>query len=279
MTSHDFRADPPAVFYKYYPLKAWLPELLSGQKLRFSSRAFFNDPFDSRPAWRYDISDKGYAKQLNLVMIQQGLPARVRRERIDWLRRNAEWSPNFDGTNEALDAMGIFSLGTSWSNMLLWSHYADQHAGICIGFHSNLDVFRVALKVKYSNEYPIVRRPSDDSDAITTKTFLIKQQCWEYEEEWRVVKRALSTIEEAAERLRFRHLSAADADLLCLQRGFGDYAFDKSAIAEITVGLKVDASQVDALHNWIDTAGIQIPVYQIIRDVKSYELTRKLIRK
>lgn len=78
-------------------------------------------------------------------------------------------------------------------NILMWSHYAQFHEGICIEYDfSNID-YRSRLlltlsPVKYSNElfdmnkYP-KRSPIDRIQLAT----LSKYDCWKYENEWRLI--------------------------------------------------------------------------------------------
>mgnify|MGYP001813079996 FL=1 len=119
----------------------------------------------------------------------------------------------------ALDArFGVFSLATDPANILMWSHYSDDHAGICIEFdtESQPGAFPNLHPVRYSEESPVIEKrfanilmnlkdkdPSmdegflarlarDDVDAEWTDHeirvwFLTKSLLWAYEREWRSV--------------------------------------------------------------------------------------------
>lgn len=78
-------------------------------------------------------------------------------------------------------------------NILMWSHYAQFHAGICIEYDfSNINyTSRLLLTlspVKYSNELFDMNRYSKRKpiDKIQLAT-LSKYDCWKYENEWRLI--------------------------------------------------------------------------------------------
>jgi len=47
---------------------------------------------------------------------------------------------------ELNDIAGVMCFSSTWKNPVMWSHYADQHRGICLGFEVP-DVYR--KKIKY----------------------------------------------------------------------------------------------------------------------------------
>jgi hypothetical protein len=97
---------------------------------------------------------------------------------------------------------GIFCATRNKSNLLMWTHYADQHKGVALGFHPDIarDSFlRLLEPVSYSNIRPRFYRPLDplvrstpssDPDAMrafTRSLTHVKSTEWAYEEEVRVV--------------------------------------------------------------------------------------------
>lgn len=267
----------PTTLYKYYPFEPnWLPDLLSGKKLRFSARSSFNDPFDSRPAIYSDPRDPQFRQEAMALYKQNGIS---HKERERMYQQSVMRTINKDGTLKPLDTsfaelMGIFSMGSSWSNMLLWSHYGDLHSGVCIGFSTAVDFFQLANKVEYQTSYPSMHWSKDRGDEIA-KIFLIKQKCWEYEEEWRILKRTDSKENQAINAVRSKLAGLSSGPFLWEQNGPGFYSFDTNAIVEITAGLKhpdpkwlVSASKA---------AGLKIPIYQISNSSHSFNLKRQLI--
>ena len=75
---------------------------------------------------------------------------------------------------------GILCFSRSWDNPVLWSHYADRHRGMALGFDINSDM---AKAVTYDEKRPSFRR----ADAASIHTLLYTKHCdWHYEEEVRV---------------------------------------------------------------------------------------------
>lgn len=97
---------------------------------------------------------------------------------------------------------GIFCATRSNSNLLMWSHYADEHRGVVFGFHPDAarDSFLCLLEpVTYSDVRPSFYRPFDPlvgdmpaptpeaMRAFTNSLTAVKSTQWAYEEELRVV--------------------------------------------------------------------------------------------
>ena len=79
-------------------------------------------------------------------------------------------------------------------NILVWSHYADQHRGFCIKFdrESNnvLGKTERTKPIEYKDDYPDVDLfdPTGKiNESIFKDMFFIKTKGWEYEWEWRFV--------------------------------------------------------------------------------------------
>jgi hypothetical protein len=75
---------------------------------------------------------------------------------------------------------GMLCFTRRWRNPVLWSHYADQHRGMCLGF----DVPRESLRpVAYVTKRLPLRLPL--TPATTEELLFTKYRDWQYEEEWR----------------------------------------------------------------------------------------------
>jgi hypothetical protein len=97
---------------------------------------------------------------------------------------------------------GVFCATRSNGNLLMWSHYADEHRGVVLGFRPDAerDSFLCLLEpVTYSNVRPSFYKPFDplvgDMPAPTPEAMrafvrsltAVKSTQWSYEEELRVV--------------------------------------------------------------------------------------------
>ena len=78
------------------------------------------------------------------------------------------------------ERFGLICFCEHWHNPLLWSHYADRHRGICLGF----DVDDRGLKpVNYAKERSDLKIPLTKENA--DELLYTKYRDWKYEEEWR----------------------------------------------------------------------------------------------
>ena len=96
----------------------------------------------------------------------------------------------------------VGSLAESPCNRLMWSHYADNHRGLCIEYDfSAFDPFSAGVifaPVIYSPKRPQVPEKllndvaTDQLDRqdyrFLTSTLFTKDSVWQYESEWRIVK-------------------------------------------------------------------------------------------
>lgn len=102
---------------------------------------------------------------------------------------------------------GLLCFSTKWSNPVMWSHYADKHKGLCLGF----DVSDVSVgPVTYSGKRLAIdleklKTPRKLSAAYVTRIMFTKYRHWKYENEYR----GLVTLDEmdSTTGLYFAHFS------------------------------------------------------------------------
>lgn len=266
----------PPLFYKYTPIESWLPSLLSGDSILFSARDSFNDPFDSRPAFKVTLDTVEGRKffQGKLKQHTKLSPSK----RIAHLQKTARLQENMkpddnEGIKLLLDNAGILSLATSWENPLMWAHYAKHHQGICISFKSNMDIFRFAFEVNYQDDLPIILRPQDSASEMIDKTFLAKSKCWEYEHEWRVIK-VTSTQEE--KNLAF----SKDKEMQKIMmdcNGPGIYKFDCNSIESVTIGMRSSKQDEEFVKDAMINLNHRIPLYRAKPSPLKYNIERELL--
>ena len=82
--------------------------------------------------------------------------------------------------NDLSKSNGLLCFSGTWTNPLLWGHYADKHKGICLGFDvpdhhlSEVDYVRQRLLAPEVIDEPFMK-----------KLLLTKFEHWRYEEEYR----------------------------------------------------------------------------------------------
>jgi Protein of unknown function (DUF2971) len=81
---------------------------------------------------------------------------------------------------------GILSLSEKCDDIVMWSHYADEHHGICLEFDATHGFFCGAKPVRYSNVLTGITQIGDRQKAAE-EICLIKAEQWAYEREWRVI--------------------------------------------------------------------------------------------
>jgi hypothetical protein len=81
---------------------------------------------------------------------------------------------------EMNEKFGLICFSENWVNPLLWSHYADKHRGICLGFDMD---DRILRQVKYVKDRSPLNLPLSKETA--DQLLWTKYWDWKYEEEWR----------------------------------------------------------------------------------------------
>jgi hypothetical protein len=91
---------------------------------------------------------------------------------------------------------GICCFSSEQDNPLLWSHYADQHRGICAGYSLERNPKPNLLKVEYGGDRAV--RTSSIAKAVIDNDLVHKERLdrdillrkalpWKYENEWRLL--------------------------------------------------------------------------------------------
>ena len=124
------------------------------RRMKVATFGDLNDPFDFFAA---DLGDHETRRRLTLARLSVG------------------------------DRLGLLCFSERWDNPVLWSHYAEKHCGICLGF----DVADDAIaRVEYANRRfkvradPIKSTGAPGQESVR-KLMLTKYSHWRYEREWR----------------------------------------------------------------------------------------------
>lgn len=101
--------------------------------------------------------------------------------------------------------IGVSCFSTSSDNILMWSHYANKHRGVCIEYDFSLleqleNINAFLLPVMYSNERPLLPFEKLELENGQAKqesvirimpdlirAILTKSEFWNYEREWRFI--------------------------------------------------------------------------------------------
>lgn len=264
--------------YKYMPDKSFEKYIINGPTIRFTPPWDFNDPFEFYPAISgYRDEDKWKAESSNNIQeeFEKGLLHFPKRDRgrvrkIIMAKKKSAVSMVMMSTihivqdkkiyDELYKEMGVFCATVDGLNILMWSHYANNHNGVAISFDSDDTFFKkVPLplgkfrKVLYRKERLIL--PAEEM--INPEQWYIKSDMWEYEHEYRLVS-ALKV--------------EAKYDWVDMEKGV--CRIPKSVIKSVTFGCKCSNKQIDDWRKQLsDNGGFEhLKFYKAEMDKLEYKL-------
>lgn len=202
----------PKKLYKYRAFNEYTLQLLDRTEIYYADPRSFNDPIDSNPAVISDLNIT-QLERLFLSTVKARRGAKCARDEITHHRYMAteygDYKTNADAKEsyisnltdslvrtlrEDIGACGILSLASKWDNPLMWSHYANDHRGICIEYSTTDCRFSNIGKINYNGPRAIrlsdvfAWRIEDDPEAkerVRTAIYFSKAADWRYEGEWR----------------------------------------------------------------------------------------------
>lgn len=243
-----------------------LETLLRDNKIWFSRPDTFNDPWDCKPSFATDfVNDPD-----EIERYVQDYAEITRRHRSEIPESFIAQRQNEFRGNPALLAQKVaeitrglwpeiaeryrvYCLGPDLRNLLMWSHYADNHRGVCLEFTTSNVVMCCATQVEYCDKFPILRLYSKTEDDNLVP-LLTKADVWSYEREYRLT---------AQERDR----STAHDTLMT----DGNYLpLPPNTLTSIIVGCQGPLDEVQALVRKFNPG---LPVRAAIRQPDRYALT------
>jgi hypothetical protein len=244
-------------YEKFYAQR--LTTTLRDQKIYCSDPAKLNDPWDCKPT--YDPASIKTPKNLEEFILWLRSIAKERPEpRIeaafehrlctDIAYRNQIVEGFSTSNHSMIERRRIYCLTPNPCSPLMWSHYADNHRGICLEFHLGNNVFLNSWEVKYSSTYP--RWVPHKMKDFAMGMILTKSDEWSYEKEFRVI---------ASPDYPDGHPLKPDGDFLKLPPG---------SLVGILVGCKGDYAEVAKVVNEYAPA---LLVKRIVQIPNHYRLT------
>lgn len=186
--------------YKYFTINDNFIATLIKKQIWFSSPNDFNDPFDCNLKCHY-LKDVEFEERINdelrdvynsvdnneeFFKTHKVLTA-IAEAHDDNLRKNtSKLNTNLQDT---VKDTGIACFSKKNDSILMWSHYADNHKGVCLKFKtSDSEFFDKMATVMYTEKFPNLNNEFRYSDSQNF-LFFTKSKEWEYEEEVRVLKK------------------------------------------------------------------------------------------
>lgn len=195
------------ILYKY---RDWNKEehrrMLTHREVYFASYISFNDPFDCRIPWRYDLlTDQEFKEVMKPTAAQYYKDLSEteldKRLDIDLPLLRAGYDQRMSENQKDMENHGILGLCENDRSLLMWAHYASAHKGFCVGFHEevlnkywehiaevneNMTVFDLA--VEYMTTYPILKPlRTITAEEFANAIFKHKSPEWAYEKEHRFI--------------------------------------------------------------------------------------------
>lgn len=192
----------PKTLYKY---RDWSNKfhrrLISNQELYFAKPSDFNDPFDGNIPVRWDLMTEEDCFNKNLELINKVHKDKDQKQVREYAwkvtKEKTLWHPDklnkesLEKINRWGNLIGLLALSSVKDNILMWSHYANNHSGFTVGFDSDSLAseynFNYIEPINYQLDYPTISG-LDDITMQFYKKFFHKSNMWEYEKEWRVSK-------------------------------------------------------------------------------------------
>lgn len=181
--------EKPKYLYKYRPINIHTLNLIISNEAFYSSPVDLNDPFDCNIIPQIDYTN---LKKFAEARRNEGS---ITQKEYDDLLENPEMIMEY-GFKETIDNirnnLKIFCLSEINNSVLMYSHYADSHKGICFEFSvSNDPFFHYLDYVRYTNNVPVFHGFNDDIKLIHRELkeieVLTKSCLWSYEKEWRII--------------------------------------------------------------------------------------------
>ncbi len=244
-----------------------LEKLLSAKAIYLSNSASFNDPWDCKPYFDYTKLDDAEFRERQIEWLIRAarrntpsLSVQECQRRADRLRLDRPLLERMIHEMATVsDAMEqryrIYCLTPNSTSTLMWSHYAQNHTGICLGFECRNDVFSGALKVEYLNTFPLIDIADDGTEA-SLLPFLAKSADWSYEAEYRLIA------QEEAE---------ATADDTLITRN-NQMSIPDGALACIIVGCLMPEPERGAVSRLVQEHAQCVQLQQAVRVPNHYQL-------
>lgn len=228
--------DIPQVLFKYEAINEFSLRNLKNASLFFKAPKDFNDPYDCSLCEASFVFDDNDRVNLFNHFIQSGMLGNV--ALINSINEiPVQWVGRVDATirgcipdieDNQLNKKGCTCFSENNNHILMWSHYANAHKGMCLEFDTSFDPFNKAFPVSYSPDFPqinpvkVILSPDDDMILEeSVKPLLTKYECWRYEAEWRLFHKEPRKVYgypvEALKAVYFgTAVDVADIEIVCL---------------------------------------------------------------
>jgi len=263
----------PDKVYKYRPFGVNTLRAITEAEVFYAKPSTFNDPLDCDPTIDVDINRRHLERLLYRMIVKRKNEDEARGE-IGRLRYYSSEHGDYrtepkvesylmrtlaSAIKRELDLelsnQGVLSLSATWKSGLMWSHYADEHRGICIEYdtrdqgHPRLQAvdYKGPRAIRTSDLYRWKVRHDAAAKEQVFRTYLYtKSNEWKYEKEWRDI---------------------------CDRNGVADAPF---RITAILFGLRCNGSVIKSIVKLLNDHP-QIKIWQVLPKDEGFGLRRYLV--
>lgn len=244
-------------FFKYMSINQYLYESISNQTLWFSSYLKFNDPFEAKKPIAHGSDEATIENFLRMSIDNNG----INESNNYVLKKIAEWKENPMIVEKEIKSdierqfcnLGICCFSEIKDDILMWSHYANGHKGVCLEFDiSNELLFKdtynpnniYPYKINYpvDNTFQKLFDPSILPEESLLGYLVTKSNRWQYEQELRIFGQC------------------------------GTRKFNHNCLSAIYFGTSVDKDQKKAIINICSKIYPNINFYQMSINENEYKL-------
>ncbi|MFQ5965950.1 MAG: DUF2971 domain-containing protein [Candidatus Scalinduaceae bacterium] len=230
----------PNVLYKYRSLSEKhrdnTKRLIVKNTIYFPTFNQFNDPFDCDLHIRI-FSDESTIREKLVKLNPEASSKEIERMVQEVLNLDPEERQRNlqQGIRNETVKCGIFCLSSVPDNLLMWSHYADSHKGVCVGFKVNDDyLFGCELtKIQYQDRYPELSIANDITIDWVNNYLSTKSNDWCHEQEYRIVYRSP-----------------------------GEFVYPREDLNCVILGAKIEPEMKNAVIEWIRPYTGQVQVFK-----------------
>lgn len=169
-----------------------LRDMIVHSVLRLSAPATFNDPFEM---FVHIVVEGSPEERLHRFtqLVEEQAPSLLPEEQAAMVR-NLLQRPDAEHAERCQQSLvgirktsGVFCFAGDARSTLMWSHYAENHHGVCLQFERMKDFSTLghAVRVDYRDDLPVVNWIVGFRDGVG-QILLAKHPCWDYECERRI---------------------------------------------------------------------------------------------
>jgi hypothetical protein len=236
-------------------------DVLQNLRIRFTQPHYLNDPFESNPVVTgSEATDEDWERIAEIECRRNGLNLADFKHMTKKDVRDRMFPEMWEIMKAAFHyTSGILSLTEDPLNVLMWSHYANNHQGFVVGFNSEHPFFPRSDKPYIVNSLNKVeyaeKRPVSTLEKFSLKNmFFTKSMPWSYEKEWRM----------------FKNISTADQTFVDGEVAL--FSYPKEIIDFVLLGAATSAENEEEIVRITQAIDKNVPIYKSRLHSGTYQL-------